>query len=311
MKFSVQPWSPEYGSSVDLEPGEVPEVRYDVEVGEKEWAPIACRGEPAPEVLFVDGVRRVDANLWLEPSDGVPTLGLAATYAAGAVLCNHKAVVVGEEVERGLFTSAAEAEPIRTSKAVYQVHLSKGITTEDLWLGPQNQMALLEGKISARVGDVPLIVVDGPLSHHRVVPEAVGYIKAQRVDYLSPNLRPILPRLRPGERTPLFLVTSGQKAWHRFSWYLRLPLTGAGPMDGIVRLEVSAERDVAWARNRADLCAATVCRYSSQSHKDPRAPQNLFPVGGLENRLRHLMGDRDLLYRGLRQAAAGPVTVSG
>jgi hypothetical protein len=38
-------------------------------------------------------------------------------------------------------------------------------------------------------------------------------------------------------------------------------------------------------------------------HKDPRAPQNLVPIGGLERELRHRLGDQQVLYRALRAAA--------
>lgn len=43
---------------------------------------------------------------------------------------------------------------------------------------------------------------------------------------------------------------------------------------------------------------------ASSPHKDPRAPQNLVPIGGLERELRHRLGDQQLLYRSLRGAAA-------
>ncbi len=308
MKFSVQPWAPEYGGS-GAEIGEQPEVRLDVEVPEAQWAPLTVAVDSAPEVMFIDGVRRIDANLWIEGSNGVPTLGLAATYAAGAVLCNHKARIVAQEVRRGLFTSAVGAEAIATRHATYEVHLSSGLTPEELWLGLQNQMLVLEGQVSAEMGEVPLVVVDGPLSHHRAAEDAVGYVKSQHVHYLPENLRPILPQLLPGDRTPLFLIASGSKQWHRLSWYMKLPIAGGGPMDGIARGEIVANRDVAWARRRADLCVATVCRFASQGHKDPRAPQNLYPVGELERRLRRLLGEPELLYRSLRQAAAVGVSV--
>lgn len=308
MRFSVQPWAPEYGSTGGAEIEEQLDVDLEVEVKVEDWGPIPVGADSAPEVMFIDGVRRIDANLWVDSRDGVPTLGLAASYAAGAVLCNHRARVVEQEVRRGMFTSAPDAEAIATRHATYQVHLSSGLTPEELWLGLQNQMQVLEGVISARMGDVPLVVVDGPLSHHRSLPEAVGYIKTQHVHYLPPSQRSVLNRLRPGDRTPLFLISSGARQWHRLSWYMKLPLAGGGPMDGIARGEIVADRDVAWARRRADLTAATVCRFASQGHKDPRAPQNLYPVGELERRLRRLLGEPDLLYRALRQAAAG-VTV--
>ena len=43
--------------------------------------------------------------------------------------------------------------------------------------------------------------------------------------------------------------------------------------------------------------------FASEAHKDARAPQNLYPIGGLERELRHRLGDAELLYRALRAAA--------
>ncbi len=65
MRFRVDPWSVEYGASVesDLSPSTV-EVNPDVEVPGDRWAaigPSPTAAEPA-SVLFVDGVRRVDAR---------------------------------------------------------------------------------------------------------------------------------------------------------------------------------------------------------------------------------------------------------
>jgi uncharacterized protein len=301
MRFTVQPWSPDYGSSGGADDLEAPEADVNVEVEAARWEPITVRVEPAPEVLFVDGVRRIDANLWIEEDDGTPMLALAASYAAGAVLCNHSAEVVGAEVRRGVFTAAAGAAAIETRHARYDIYPTTGVAPEELWLGLQQRMGELEGMVAAARSDASLIVVDGPLSHRRHVPGAVGYIKTQHVQYLPPNLRPILGKLGPGDRTPLFLTTT---SWSRFSWYQKLPLVGAGPMDGIVRAEMTADRDVASARRTADLTAATLSRFASAGHKDPRAPQNLYPIGGLERRLHHLLGDRELMYRSLRVAAS-------
>jgi hypothetical protein len=301
MKFTVQPWSPDYGSPGGQEELEAPEAKLDIEVDADKWAPLVVNAAPAEEVLFVDGVRRIDANLWIEEEDGTPMLALAASYGAGAVLCNHSARIVAQEIRRGIFTAAAAANRIVTRHAEYEVHHTRGIIPEDLWLGLQQRMGELEGLIALSHADAPLIVVDGPLSHHRHVPGAVGYIKTQHVQYLPPNLRPILGQMRAGDRTPIFLTTT---SWSRFSWYLKLPLKNGGPMDGIVRAEISADHDLSSARRLADLTAATMCRFASAAHKDPRAPQNLYPVGQLERKLHHLLGDRDLLYRSLRVAGS-------
>ncbi|HUO46998.1 MAG TPA: DNA double-strand break repair nuclease NurA [Acidimicrobiia bacterium] len=302
MKFTVQPWSPEYGAPSGREDIDAAAVDIDVEVKAASWSPIPVRCDPAPEVMFVDGVRRIDANLWIDEDDGTPTLALAASYAAGAVICNHSAKVVGTEVRRGVFATGRAANDIETKHARYQVHMAPVSTAEELSWELQMKMGDLEALIVANQGgQAGLIVADGPLSHRPKLLEAVGYVKTHQTHYLPPGLRSILSQLTAGDRTPLFL-TGG--SWSRYSWYLKLPLTGGGPMDGIIRAEITSDRDLAAARQMADLTAATLCRFASSAHKDPRAPQNLYPIGGLEKRLHHLLGDRDLMYRSLRVAAS-------
>jgi hypothetical protein len=72
-----------------------------------------------------------------------------------------------------------------------------------------------------------------------------------------------------------------------------------------VRHESSADRPVAGALRLAQLTAATRPRYASTPHKEPRAPQNLFPIAGLERELRRRLGDAAFVHRALRVAAAG------
>jgi hypothetical protein len=72
-----------------------------------------------------------------------------------------------------------------------------------------------------------------------------------------------------------------------------------------VRCEASGDLSPAEAVARADLVAATLPRFASQPHNDPRAPQNLHPIAGLERELKRRLGDPALLERALRQAAAG------
>ena len=54
----------------------------------------------------------------------------------------------------------------------------------------------------------------------------------------------------------------------------------------------------------AGLSAATLPRFASSAYKDPRAPQNLVPIAGLERRLRGLLGDARVLHRALALATA-------
>ena len=53
----------------------------------------------------------------------------------------------------------------------------------------------------------------------------------------------------------------------------------------------------------ADVSTATLPRFASTPYKDPRAPQNLIPIAGLEKRLRALLGDARLLHRALARQA--------
>ena len=300
MRFTVESWAPEYGAPSEADLVDSTEnVDPTVELPVDQWRPLLPDRAGAEDILFVDGVRRVDANLWIERGEQFPGFGLAATYAAGAVRCNGGAEVVAAEVRRGIFTGV-DADSIDTSMGVYEVMSTKGSTPEELWLGIQERMGDLEGQIAAQHEDAALIVVDGPLSHRRHVEGAVGYIKTQHVQYLPDELRSSLGTLPVGYRTPLFLTTT---SWSRFSWYLRLA-NGTGPAGGLVRCEVKADMTSAEAAQVAHLVSASLPRYASARHKDPRAPQNLYPIGGLERELRRRLGDRELAMRALRVAAA-------
>jgi hypothetical protein len=90
---------------------------------------------------------------------------------------------------------------------------------------------------------------------------------------------------------------------NRFSWYLKLPGGGGSPWAGVVRLEAPADLTPDAARQLADRCAVTLPRLAATPYKDPRAPQNLVPIAGLESRLRRMLGDPRLLVRALTAAA--------
>jgi hypothetical protein len=202
-------------------------------------------------------------------------------------------------VHRGLFTAAVGAESIVTRHGSYRVQPTSGSTPEELWLGIQDRMGVLEGQISAAVERAEMVVVDGPLSHHRHVPAAIGYVKTQHRHYLPEELRWILTALPVGRRTPLFMLREGPAKW---SWYLRLA-AGAGPVGGVVRCEMAANLSVVEAAQVADRATATLPEFASHEHKDPRAPQNLYPIGGLERALRRRLGDQQLMFRALRRSA--------
>ncbi len=301
MRFRVEAWDPEYGSSREAmpEPTDAP-VIIDVERDAPAWAPIAATARPPePTVLFVDGVRRTEAFGWIDETEPCTF----ASYAAGIVRCDANAAVVTEySIGRAVASNAASLAPINTSCGEFRPISTRDGTPEQLNTAIQQAMTALEVRVSfAARGDEPdaLLVVDGPLRERRHVPHVVGLVKRHHVRYLG-ELDSVVAALRPGERTPVFELPS---QWGKYSWYLRLPTPGSGAWEGIVRLEAPAELTPAAVIDLADRCSVTIPRFASQPHKDGRAPQNLYPIGGLERTLRHRLGDPAFVLRSLRAAA--------
>ncbi len=145
------------------------------------------------------------------------------------------------------------------------------------------------------------VVADGPINDLSAT-EKVGYVKTHRAPYLSPEAMPIIGQLAAGQRTPLFLIGKGG-AFPRYSWYLRLAeIRGGHRWTGVVRAEVSSHLGVERSVRIADRTAALLPLVASEPHVDPRAPQNLVPIGALERELRRRMGDATLVHRALRSA---------
>lgn len=308
MQFSVESWAPEYGTAADATQMEEATTAVDpsIERSLDAWSPIT----PDPTVerpvrlLFVDGVRRIDASIWVTTGDSTRA-GVCASVAAGSVLCTPGSATIHEvRVLRGLFAGpCAGAETIEIPPhGVYEAFPCSGDAPEDLYLGIHQQMTQLEATIAA-AHDADLVVFDGPL-RGRNDEFSVGYVKTQHVQYLPTELLVVLNHLGPGQRTPLFLI--GASTATRFSWYLRLPGPMSQPLSGMVRCEMMAVGSVQEAMRRADAISLVLPRFASEPHKDPRAPQNLYPISGLEQRLRHRLGDTLLLERALRRAAGKP-----
>jgi hypothetical protein len=304
VRFWVDAWDPAYGTSPDQEPLGASETGTDtgVEVPADRWAPVPPPAGPDADVVhFVDGVRRVDAHMWLDAGDGA-VAAVAASYAAGVVTCRAgeaRADLI--DVRRGLFTPAAGVNDLRLAQVTYEVQ--KADADDDLRLSNalQNAMADVEAEcaLRARTGPDDLMVLDGPLGRRGQLARVLGMVKTHRSRYLDPALHAMVAELRPAERTPVFRLGAD---WTRCSWYLRLPCRPGAPWAGVVRVECP-DLDLADVLELAALSQTVLPRYASVEHKDPRAPQNLYPIGGLERLLRRRLGDRLLLERALRRAA--------
>ncbi|MFT7473343.1 MAG: hypothetical protein ACI81L_000258 [Verrucomicrobiales bacterium] len=308
--FAVEAWDPDFGTGGDAEAldASTDVVRADVEVPLEQWRAIRSSSPPAQGVVyFVDGVRRIDARIWV--TDGGRVLpGSCATVAAGAVACTPgRAEVRDVQVLRAVFTPPAESASSIVTDAGEYVHVAvKTGSPEDLYLGIHEQMTELETRTIPLATSDDLIVFDGPL-RGRAVERAIGLIKTQHVQYLDEREQIVVSGLDEGERTPLFVI--GTSRFARWSWYLRLPGPRTHGWAGIVRCEMATGTHLPvgypeQATELADLVSATLPRYASEPHKENRAPQNLYPIKGLEQALRRRLGDQRLLQRALLRASA-------
>lgn len=322
--FTVDPWDPGYAAALAADAltefdATTAELDLDIELPGEEWRPVVPDpAVPVPAVLLVaDGVRRIDARVWVDGTGDAPVPGLAASYAAGLVRCSADgrggrdgagAELVGVEVRRGLFSAAPGTPEVATRAGRYRAQPAAGGTPEQLSLAMQHQLTDLEiavagtyrgGSSGANAAD-DLLLVDGPLRGRTHLPRTVGYVKTHHIAYLSGQPAAVVGGLRPGERTPVFMMGT---SWSRYSWYLRLPARSDAPWAGVTRCEASADLSPADARSLADLTAVLLPPLAGVEYKDPRAPQNLLPIGGLERLLRHRLGDARLLYRALRAAS--------
>jgi hypothetical protein len=325
MRFSVDGWDPSYGSSVEMEELAQSSVTVDatLEVPAANWAPIPAKTRAAVPsgVLFVDGVRRIEARVWIDDAagDGAAdagraVAGICASYAAGVVCCcGAGAHALGAQLRRRLFTAAKTATHIPIGADTFSLH--RAVTPADVpaavSLSLALQRALLDLEITVAVearaiiaehgvGEDNLLVVDGPLRGRDHLPRTLGYIKTHHAEYLPPDLNAVVAQLGTGERTPIFVIGAG---WDRYSWYLRLPCLPGGPWTGIVRIEAAPTLDLAEVVALADTSQQLLGRYASVEYKDGRAPQNLVPIAGLEKELRHRLGFAPLIYREIRTAA--------
>jgi hypothetical protein len=305
--YTVDPWDPAYGvARGDELDGRESSARLDldIELPAASWRALSPADGALPgSILFLDGVRRIDARVWVHSEGPEPLPGVIASLAAGLVRCDGAAQIVDVAVDRGLY--AESGGDIETRHARYRFHRTPG-GLDKLTLGVQGRLAALEVELanswrqSSNVED-DLLVVDGPLRGRTHLARTVGYVKTHQKSYLQAEQAEVVAGLGPGQRSPVFKMGT---SWERLSWYLRLPGASRAPWSAIVRLECSADLTAEDAVALADVTAQVLPRLASAPHKDPRAPQNLVPIGGLERQLRHRLGDAALLYRALRGALA-------
>ena len=302
----IDPWQAEYGPELaaDSEGAETgASVLEDVDVPRPLWRPILPAVAALPPLVFVDGVRRIEARIQIPQAAGV-VYGAFGSYAVGSVHIEDGAAAFGEiRVERVVATGSGielpQAVPVMPGARYRPVHAPEADVDAPL-RRIQNEMRQGEETLARALAGQSevLVVADGPLTFEGAGRgHAVGYIKRISKFYIcDPSFLSAVP---VGARTPLFAIHT-ERRFARYSWFARIaePKIGDSPMSGIVRLEVSAgAADLDAARALADAAASALPQFIPTRARDPRAPQNVLPIGALESYLRRRMGDAVLLRR--------------
>ena len=315
LTLRADPWDPGYGMGYEAVAEETPLPRSDPLVESTDWSGPVVPGTPAPEpIWFVDGVRRVELRV-VAARDGRRVPGLFGSFGVGSVHCGGVARFDDHRICRavilccGVLPDRAEV-PVGRSSLIFEPTTDPGSDPNRPLLRLQELMRREEESLAARLllHGAGLVLVDGPLrlgSEPGDVP-MVGVIKRFVRQYLEPEHEALLGALAPGTRTPLFGLMDQEAELRGYSWYTRLAQVRPPWHDhaGIVRCEVRAGVRLEGAVSLADRVSALLPRFAGRA-SDPRTPQNLAPVAGLETWLRHRMGDRAMIRRSLVAWLAG------
>lgn len=315
------------GEGTGGEAAEVEHVDHGYERDPKQWQPIPVEGaeadwDEAPR-RFVDGCHVGHTIAWLQDADGHPVplmlseIGGVCMERDGQDLRRAFQVVERvvafvidpfpwHEVEdfaialagsgfRLVPASAFEAEE---GDQAQPRGWAMSFDFEAMRKKAQNrsnyEMQLLEEVALCQHYEVPTLI-DGPLEP-RINRDAnlqrcaiVGVVKQQRTSYLDKTGWQVYYRLRPGERTPAFLIET--RSVPVVSWFLKLEgAHGALPNWGVVRVEVprvhfeDRGRDFAWIDRLSHALLQMRCRQGSYG----RGPVSLAPIVRAEESLRSL-----------------------
>ena len=319
MRIALDPWGNDYGSQITV-PHEVDENKSSVQTLEDEieacpWEPVVPHPPTLPEVtVIIDGVMRGDAHAVVIDRDK-RFLALFCSYATGAVTFNQKVEILEGQATRLFIVGSGQSGPdvevpagnSNKGPLLYQGLSSLADTPDKLREALATQMRQSESALAEALSSSgKLILADGNLTFIGGSSSVVGVIKTIQRMYLPPKRAAILAQLSPGERTPLFRIrgSSKRESYDVLTCYLRLatPQMIEHSFAGLARLEVKASLGAQKAVSLLDQAAVKVFALASHAPKDPRAPQNLIPLRGLERQLRHKMGDPQLVRRGIEKA---------
>jgi uncharacterized protein len=306
----LDPWPPDYESAVqvDVDEDDLASAQVHTDVETAQWVPIqqGCTA-PFTSTAFIDGVRRIEARV-IAHEPGKLIYGLFGAIGVGNVFRNdHNARIASAFVQRYLILGSGkkktEAIPVGGSNLAFDGFASGYNTPPDMVRELQNLMRIAEASLGqSLLSPSTCIFVDGPLTYYSTSSQAlVGVIKRIHRLYLPTEYLDLLARLESGQRTPLFLIDDGK--YNRYSCYVRLtnPLPTEHPYAGLIRIEIRAAVGLETTLNLANFTSQELPKFASSRIRDPRAPQNLLPIGALEDELKRRLGDALLIQRGIQQ----------
>jgi hypothetical protein len=239
--------------------------------------------------------------------------GAFGSFAAGAVeIADGKAWFGPVKMARQVVIGSGQKLPALVAvheDLVYEPHSAAESEPDAPLRTLQRNMRQAEGELARELSALPdtLVISDGPLSFEATGRgTAVGFIKRITELYLPSTYLPVLMGLPLGARTPLFRIRARAGGFERLAWYIRLAPArlGESELHGLARLEVQEAVGIEGTRLLADLTATILPPFAPTRGRDPRSPQNLLPIGALEQRLRHALGDPLLIRRWIQALVA-------
>lgn len=323
--FRFEPWSSDYDSPIKLNEEISPsESEVDPTVETAEWQPYQPKRPPKlpSRLIFMDGRRRIDAALVGGEGNAV-AYGAFGTIAVGAVVVDRieqTATCANIIIKRVVGFGGNQQAPLTripcplgsSAELIYEpVNPCAENTPQVRNSLVQNAMLQTEAQLATEqlTSDPETLVIrDGRLPY--TSPSCtLGYVKTMHKTYLSAKHSALLWELKAGQRSPIFLIKEQNRP--RWSWYLKSGDANLCPeqlgyhaLQGIVRLELHCEVPLKRAKQIADQSTYLIPQYASHPSRDPRAPQNLTPIGGLERELGRRMGDKMVIERRLRSFLA-------
>lgn len=307
LNLRLDPRPLEYEASVQIDE-RLTTPAVDLEVETADWAPRTPAPVSRPDVIaFVDGSQHIEARVLADDGERL-VYGAFAAYAVGAAICQRDRVTTRLDPPRRALTlsDGAHEDDVELACGHLRLRYVAAPSAESGPEAPARELHRLRQDAERDLGHqlteqgVPLVIADGPLRfQRRPKGHVVGVVKTMHTLYVDASRLGCLAALRPGERSPVFLIERDRPT---YSWFTRL--AAGGPSDhalaGIVRVETMADGvSLEEAIELADLTAGLLPGFAGPPYWDARAPQNLVPIAGLERQLRRTLGDAAFVRRAI------------